>query len=376
MALQRRLVTDAYAWDKALLSLPEPHILQSWVWGELKSRYGWRAERWLWETDGQPRAAAQVLERSWPTSFGRRAWRLLYIPRGPIVDPSEPSLTKAVLAELADIAREHQAVFLKIDPEIAEAVADPAEAEPAPAADGSRLRAQMLALGWIPSPEQVQFRSTLRLDLRQDEQRLLERMKPKTRYNVRLAERRDVTVRPAGSADLDVLYAMYAETSVRDRFVIRPKDYYLDAWGLPLSAGRAQAFLAEVAGQPVAGLILFHFGSTAWYFYGMSRSAHRDRMPTHLLQWEAVRWAKGRGFTTYDFWGAPDRPDPQDPMFGVFRFKAGFGASFVRTLGAWDLPVRPAAHRLYAFVLPRVLGILRIGQRRRTRNDVEEAASR
>jgi lipid II:glycine glycyltransferase (peptidoglycan interpeptide bridge formation enzyme) len=164
---------------------------------------------------------------------------------------------------------------------------------------------------------------------------------------------------------------MYAETAVRDGFVIRPRSYYHDAWGMPFRAGRAQALLAEVEGSPVAGLIVLHFGPTAWYFYGMSRDAHRDRMPSYLLQWEAIRWAKGRGLTTYDFWGAPDLPDADDPMFGVYRFKAGFGAKYVRTLGAWDWPLRPLAHRLYTVALPRVLAVLRSRQRAATRRAVE-----
>jgi lipid II:glycine glycyltransferase (peptidoglycan interpeptide bridge formation enzyme) len=154
--------------------------------------------------------------------------------------------------------------------------------------------------------------------------------------------------------------------------VIRPKAYYLDAWGLPLRSGRAQAFLAEVDGAPVAGLILFHFGTTAWYFYGMSRETHRDRMPSHLLQWEAIRWAKAHGSRTYDFWGAPDTADVSDPMFGVYRFKSGFGAAHVRMLGAWDFPVRPALYRLYSTVLPRVLDVLRRRQRERTRRSLAD----
>ena len=374
MTLTRRTVTQQEEWDAALLSLPEPHVLQTWMWGELKSKYGWLPQRWVWDEGGRPKAAAQILERRWPDRAWRLASRLLYVPRGPILDWSDADLSTAVLDALTSIARERGAIFVKIDPEVPEAVSDPADADPVPFAAGVRLRSDLVSLGWIPSSEQVQFRSTLRLDLRDDEVDLLARMKPKARYNVRLAERRGVTVRVGNEDDFDELYAMYAETSVRDGFVIRPKAYYLDAWGLPLRDGNAQPFLAEVEGGAVAALILFHFGSTAWYFYGMSRAAHRDRMPTHLLQWEAMRWAKRHGMTTYDFWGAPDRADPKDPMFGVYRFKAGFGASFVQTLGAWDYPVRGAAYRVYAVLLPRVLGLLRRRQRRRTQLDVEGAS--
>ncbi|OGT28196.1 MAG: hypothetical protein A2Z17_02765 [Gammaproteobacteria bacterium RBG_16_66_13] len=371
MNLERRLVTDPGAWDNALLALPDPHILQSWTWGQLKEMYGWRAERWLWIEGDRPVAAVQVLERRWPSSHRWPGARILYAPKGPALDWSRANLRDAVLADLARSATQPKAIFLKIDPDVSLAPSQRKVEDDSDRADGARLSADLAAAGWRPSREQVQFQSTLRLDLAPDETELLARMKAKTRYNIRLAERRGVRIRPATLDDLDRLYAMYTETAVRDGFVIRPKAYYLDAWGLPVRSGRAQAFLAEVEGAPVAGLILFHFGPTAWYFYGMSREAHRDRMPTHLLQWEAIRWAKAHGCRTYDFWGAPDAPDADEPMFGVYRFKIGFGAQHVRTIGAWDLPVRPFAYGLYTHVLPGVLAVLRARQKASTRRMVE-----
>src|SRR5574342_54174 len=129
------------------------------------------------------------------------------------------------------------------------------------------------------------FRNTVTLDLRLSEADLLARMKQKTRYNVRLAEKKGVHVRPGSPADLDLLYRLYAETSVRDGFVIRSADYYREAWGSFIEAGLARPFIAEVEGEPVSALILFRFARTAWYMYGMSREAHREKMPNHLLQW-------------------------------------------------------------------------------------------
>jgi len=371
--MMRRLVTRQDDWDTSLASLPEPHILQSWVWGEVKSKYGWKAERWIWEDNGNATAAAQVLERRWPAGLPWPSWRVLYVPRGPILDWSNAALASAVLTDLTALARERQAIFLKIDPELTLTLSEVPDGELVPSAVGTSVEETLRRLNWIPSLEQVQFRSTLRLGLESDEDELLARMKSKTRYNIRLAERKGVSIRSGSESDFDELYAMYRETSIRDGFVIRPRSYYLDAWGTPLRAGRAKIFLAEVQGRAVAALILFHFGPTAWYFYGMSRSAHRESMPTHLLQWEAIRWAKAAGLRTYDFWGAPDRADPDDPMFGVYRFKVGFGASLVETIGAWDFPVQRARHRLYSVVLPRVLEILRRRHRRAIRQSPDPA---
>jgi lipid II:glycine glycyltransferase (peptidoglycan interpeptide bridge formation enzyme) len=216
-----------------------------------------------------------------------------------------------------------------------------------------------LRRGWRPAAESVQFPASLWLDLEADEETLLRGMHPKTRYNIRLAERKGVTVRPVGPEAFDLLYDLYAETARRDRFVIRPRAYYRQAWGMFYEAGCARPLLAEVGGEPVAMVILYRFGPTAWYFYGASRDRHRDKMPNHRLQWEAIRWARSVGCRRYDFWGAPAEPVESDPMWGVYRFKRGFGGRYVRFIGTWDYPVRPLLYRLYTELIPRYLAWLR-----------------
>jgi lipid II:glycine glycyltransferase (peptidoglycan interpeptide bridge formation enzyme) len=125
-----------------------------------------------------------------------------------------------------------------------------------------------------------------------------------------------------------------------------------------------------VEGEPVAGLVLFVFAGRAWYFYGMSREVHREKMPNYLLQWEAMRLAKSLGAKEYDLWGVPEVFDESDPMWGVFRFKEGLGAQVVRTLGAWDFPVYPLGYRLFTRVLPRLLDVMRWRARRQLRREV------
>ncbi len=191
-------------------------------------------------------------------------------------------------------------------------------------------------------------------------------MKQKTRYNVRLASRKGVEVRYGHMEDLDLLYHMYVETSLRDRFVIRPPEYYQDAWGSFVEAGLARPLIAEVEGQPVAAVIIYRFGDKATYMYGMSRELHRNKMPSYLLQWEAMRWAKAQGCRIYDFWGAPDTMDETDPMWGVYRFKQGFGPTTVITPGAWDLVLRPLHYWAYSRFMPFILGVMRRRGRRVT----------
>jgi len=114
----------------------------------------------------------------------------------------------------------------------------------------------------------------------------------------------------------------------------------------------------------IGALVVFRFGQTAWYLYGMSREAHREKMPNHLLQWQAIRSALAQGCTRYDFWGAPDEFVESDPLWGVWKFKEGFGGQLVRQVGAWDYAPSRLAYRLYTRLLPRVLDLMRRRGRR------------
>ncbi|MCK4832861.1 MAG: peptidoglycan bridge formation glycyltransferase FemA/FemB family protein, partial [Anaerolineales bacterium] len=135
--------------------------------------------------------------------------------------------------------------------------------------------------------------------------------------------------------------------------------YYRDAWGRFIESGLACPLIAEFESEPIAALILFCFGDRAWYMYGSSRDVHRDKMPNHRLQWEAIRWAKSQGHSIYDMWGAPDTFADSDPMWGVWRFKAGFGGRVVRHTGAWDKTLSRPWRRIYNAVIPRYLAVRR-----------------
>ena len=359
--MQTVTVSDPQTWRRALLALPNPHVLQSWPWGEFKSRYGWQADRLLFQRGGQTVAAASVLQRRLP---GLPA-SVLYVPKGPVLDWSDLELAEGVLETLEHLARRRRALFVKLDPDAY--YPDDAPAFSSRPACASELAAMLRARGWRYSNEQIQFRNTLLLDLARSEDQLQEAMKQKTRYNVRLAARRGVrTHLLTGGGDpgalseaLDTFYQLYAETARRDGFVIRPPEYYRDAWGGFLEEGLACLLLVDFEVETVAGLVLFTLGPTAWYMYGASSNRHRRQMPNYLLQWEAIRWAKAAGCTLYDLWGAPEDLDESSPMWGVVRFKLGLGGQLARGLGAWDFPVNRLGYRLYAEILPRYLAWLR-----------------
>ena len=357
-------ITSPPAWDAALLALPAPHILQSWAWGETKAQTGWSARRLLWtEEHARPRgaasstaggnrdactapsAAAAVLSRRLVSRF---PLAVAYVSKGPILDWSNTALAGEVLHRLESEARRDRAIFIKIDPDLR---------PDTPV--GQAVAAALVRRGWRPSAEQIQFRNTMISDLCPDEEALLAGMKPKWRYNIRLAERKGVVVRDGTLADFPAFYAMYAETGARDGFLVRPYAYYQAIWERFQNDRLAHLLLAEVEGAPVAGLILFRFGPTAWYFYGASTANARDLMPNHALQWAALRWSKAAGCTRYDWWGAPDQLDESDPMWGVYRFKQGFGGEFVPGAGAWDFPTNRALYWLYTTAMPKALDLAR-----------------
>jgi len=338
--------SDGRRWNEALATLPGAHVLQSYEWGQTKAQVGWTARRLLFldEESGRPRAAVSLLRRQLP----RLPLAVAYVPKGPALDHGDLPLAEAVLARIEEEARRARAIFVKIDPDV------PADSE-----QGTTFKQLLRRRGWRVSREQIQFRNTLLSDLTLDEAGLLAGMKSKTRYNVRLAARRGVTVRAGTLDDLPIFYGMYSETGQRDDFIIRPLDYYRRLWETFLRAGMAHLLLAEVESEPVAGLLLLRFARTTWYMYGASTNRHRQRMPNYLLQWEAIRWAKAQGCTSYDWWGAPDLLDESDPMWGVHRFKAGFGGEFVPHIGAWDFPVSRSLYWLYSVAMPRVLELMR-----------------
>jgi peptidoglycan pentaglycine glycine transferase (the first glycine) len=388
-------------WNSIISKLPNPHFLQTSEWGQVKAKYGWEAIYAVWTADqfivtrdqlpitNNYIAAALILKRQIIRSGFAARLSILYSPKGPLLDWTNESLRKRVLDDLQTFAKKQGAIFLKIDPDVVLGTGVPDSEEDVQDSTGQVVRSELKRRGWQFSSEQIQFRNTVVVDLNPSEEELLARMKQKTRYNIRLAERKGVSLRAGRLEDLPMLYKMYAETSVRDGFVIRDEGYYKTVWELfmrsnvgtlersqveifqPSNLPTCEPLIAEVNGEPVAAIVVFYFAGRACYVYGMSRDVHRDKMPNYLLQWEAMKRAKARGCTVYDLWGAPEVFDESDSMWGVYRFKEGLGGKIVRTLGAWDYVPSPLWYKLYSDVMPRVLDVMRSRGRVKTRQALD-----
>jgi peptidoglycan pentaglycine glycine transferase (the first glycine) len=316
------------AWDEFVNASPQGHLLQSWGWGELKGRFDWQPLRLAVSDNGRLVAAAQVLLRRLPYSS------LAYVPRGPVFDPADEEATRTLLDALHQVARGRGAMALKVEP---------------PWPDDDHAATWWQEHGFRPSPQTIQPRRTIVVDLQPDEEAILAQMKPKWRYNIRLAGRKEVTVRQGSAAELEQFYDLMRETGERDGFGIHSPAYYQAAYDLYSPSGRVALFLAEYEGEPLAALMAFAFGRQAIYMYGASSNRERQRMPNHLLQWEAMRWAKAQGCSDYDLWGIPDT-DPNSPsasLGGVERFKAGFGGDTVRYAGAFDYVYSPLVYHAF-----------------------------
>jgi lipid II:glycine glycyltransferase (peptidoglycan interpeptide bridge formation enzyme) len=311
---------DAHAsrseWDDLVLA-SGGHLLQTWRWGEFKSKFGWSVDRIL-VRGRSGHAMAQVLFRQ---KFGLS---IGYIPRGPIVPDNDIEAIRNLAKALDKTARRRRALKVIVEPnlELPEAV----------------VNLQPLSVG----PEHIQPSRTVKVDLRDDDG-LLQQMHQKTRYNVRMAQRRGVIalrMKPTDEA-VSVFYGLLQDTSSRNTFSIHDEAYYREF--LRTFGDDAVLLFASVEDRPVAGVIAVSCGEEAIYMYGASSTQHRAHGAGFYVQFEAMRWARDRGCKRYDLWGIPDK-DPEssavdgggriagtssDDWRGLYEFKTRFGGQII-----------------------------------------------
>jgi lipid II:glycine glycyltransferase (peptidoglycan interpeptide bridge formation enzyme) len=324
-------------WNGFLSECPDAHLLQTVQWGDLKSNFGWESIR-LVSKDVNGSWGAQILFRQLPFGF-----TFGYLPKGPLFRDQDggdehPFPGPSFWQDVDRLCRNKRAVFLKIEPD------DWAE----------KWQEGDLASDFVLSPQAIQPARTIVVDLSGSEEEILARMKQKTRYNIRLAGKKGVQVGP--SDDVAAFHQLMETTGQRDQFGIHSLDYYRISFDLFKQADRCALLMAEYEGEAVAGLMVFASGSRSWYLYGASASLHRERMPTYLLQWEAMKWARSKGCLQYDLYGVPDHnaeyleanfQDHSQGLWGIYRFKRGFGGQVTRAPEPWDRVYNSFLYQLY-----------------------------
>lgn len=308
------------------------HPLQSWAWGDFRKKTGIEVIRLGIYERGRLIETAQVTIH--PIPFTSRA--IGYLPKGNI--PSQEMLNA-----LFDAGNKYKCIFIKLEPNIQA---------------GNNLQFLIPKSKFlIPnSPHPLFTKYTFQLDLTVPEETLLKNMHPKTRYNIKIAQKHRVTVREDNS---DRAFASYLkltfETTKRQKFFAHDRQYHQLMWETLRDAKITHLLTATLENdgteQILVTWILFLFNNILYYPYGASSNLYRNLMPSNLIMWEAIRFGKKHGAKIFDMWGAlGPNPDPLDPWYGFHKFKLGFGAQLIEFVGSFDLVIEPKLYRLYNFI--------------------------
>ena len=336
-------------WNDFVKASPNSSLLQSFKWGEFQEVLGRKIWKLVMKKENQWLILSLVVKHNLP--MGRS---YLYCPQGPIFQNREYKIenTELLFDKIKELAKKEKAIFLRIDPAISiSAYGGPVEGWQnsvfPPMADQPKA-GKIQELGLIKTKKEIQPKDTLILDITKSEDELLSHMHHKTRYNIRLAERKGVKVRQStDSKDIDIFWHLMLKTAQREKFKSHSREYYKKQLEVLGKEGLVKLFLAEYQGKIIASNIVSFFGSKATYLHGASLYQYREVMAPHLLQWQAILEAKKQGCTSYDFWGIAPKDSSDHPWAGITRFKKGFGGKEIHYIGAHDLVFQPIWYKLY-----------------------------
>lgn len=317
-------------WDKLVLDNPDSgHIYQSKEWSEFKESAGWEPLYCIYEATAY--IVAFVLLRKPVSILGN----IYYCSKGPgffkdfsTDDDSLPHF-KEFLNDLKSFISKHDrlAILVKIEPELLD-----------------EQNFGLDKLGLVKSSSDLQFKATIFVDISKSEEDILDGFRQKTRYNIRLAERKgvEIAMREMNSENSSLMYELMSATQGRGKFFLRPKNYFVDYWHKLAKADMGQLFVATHEGDVLAAVFATIFGSKSYYKDGGSFETKRNLMAPYLLQWEAMKWAKSKGATGYDMVAVPPKSQLDNPSHhqsGLYQFKRGFNEEVTEFVGCWDLPI-------------------------------------
>lgn len=299
------------------------HFLQSKTWAEFRARRGFKPRFLIFE-DGVEQVAALALERS-VAGFGK-FW---YFSKGPgITDQTQ-------LGRFTEALRQTHsgAFFARVEPAVLIDAANASKGVP----------------GGLERAKQQILKATIIVNIEPDEETVINSFKQKTRYNIRLAARKGVTVEPAtaNEQNLNLMYKLMVKTQERGGYFLHSRDYFLDLWRSLAEAEQGQLFFAKFEGQVLAGVYAIYLGTKGWYKDGGSIREHSNVMAPYLLQWEVMRWLKGKGVSSYDLVGIPPQSQAgHHIMDSLTHFKSGFNQAVTEWIGTFDLPLK-SSYRLW-----------------------------
>lgn len=318
-------------WDSLVTASPGGgHALQSFTWGEFKRNRGWKPLCLTLQKSGEVVGTAQFLLYSTRPMPGQ----LMYCPKGPWIDWDDSETIRAFFDGVRRIALENNVHTVKIEPE-----ASRHEEEP---------RRTLESIGFRDARYDLNFADTIAMDISPSEDELLAKMGGKTtRYNIRLARRKGVEVYQSQDFEwaFETLWGWMQDLAENKEgfHLIRPREYLHEATRRMWDTDQGRFFVASHEGEPISIAYFFDLGEKLWYMYSGSAPHKQNLKPNHLLQWEAIRWAKERGITFYDMVSVPPpgQRDDSHPAYGVYKFKKGFGGEILEFIGCMDLPVKP-----------------------------------
>ena len=311
-------------------SHPKGNFAQSYLWGKQKPMWQWDAIAVRGE-DGAIRGSLAVMTRKVP-GIGRT---LMYGCRGPVCDLDDRETFSQLLDGAKVLAKKYKSYVIKIDPDVP--------------SSNTAFSSMLQSFGFRAKEggknfEAIQPRYVFRLNVEgKTEEELLANFHQKWRYNIRLAERKGVTVRICGKEMVPAFSDLMLTTGVRDGFVTRKPEYFAAMFdNLGEHARLYMAF--DPNDTPIAGTLAIHYGDKVWYLYGASSNEHRNLMPNYLLQWRMIQWAVETNCRIYDFRGVSGDVSEDNPLYGLFRFKQGFGGDFTEFVGEMDLVLSPVIY--------------------------------
>lgn len=328
MNIAEAINSESTRWDSFITSTSSGSFLQTWAWGEMQRELGGRYWRIIIEHNGKIHAVALVLRRGLTLGY---SW--LYVPHGPVfadgLSKEDQAHVWGLLQEkFESLAKETGAFFIRIDPFL-----------PAEALAKAEMGSIKIPDAWRKSSREVQPKDTLILDLNQSVETLQASFHPKTRYNIKVAQKKGVTISYSTNPDdVEKFLNISREVSVRTGFSYHPDDYYrvmIDVLG---KQNVAELAIATSGSEVLAAHIMLYANGTATYAHGASDPSKRSYMAPTLLYWDTIVRAKEKGMKQYDFFGvAPEDASPDHSWAGITRMKMGFGGNRVSYVGAHDL---------------------------------------